>query len=68
MSAVSGYWHILLIAMGGIVVLHNERILQDIWNLINMSLFPLFFVYSLYIYRCFALCQIQYYCCYYYYH
>ena len=66
MSAVSGYWHISLIAMGGIA--YNERILRDIRNLINVSLFWLFFVHSLYIYRCFALCRIQYYCCYYYYH
>ena len=39
------------------VVLHNEWILWDIRNLINVSLFSFFFVYSLYIYRCFALCR-----------
>ena len=37
------------------VVLHNERILRDIRNLINVSSFSLLFVYSLYIYRCFNL-------------
>ena len=42
MSAVSGYWHISLIAMGGIA--YNERILRDIKNLINVSMFSLFFV------------------------
>ena len=42
------------------VVLHSERILRDIRNLINVSLFWLFFVYSLYIYRCFNLLLIYY--------
>ena len=42
------------------VVLHNERILRDIRNLINVSLFSLLFVYSLYIYRCFNLLLIYY--------
>ena len=35
-------------------MLHNERILQDKRNLITVSLFSLFFVCLLYIYRCFA--------------
>ena len=58
MSAVSGYWHISLIAMGGI--LHNERILRYIRNLINVSLFSIFFVYSLYTYLCFNLLLVYY--------
>ena len=40
-------------------VLHNERILRDIKNLINVSLFSLFLVCLLYIYRCFAVLKIN---------
>ena len=40
-------------------VLHNERILQDKRNLITESLFSLFFVCLLYIYRCFAVLKIN---------
>ena len=40
-------------------VLHNERILQGKRNLITVSLFLLFFVYLLYIYRCFAVLKIN---------
>ena len=40
-------------------VLHNERILQDKRNLITVSLFSLFFVCLLYIYRCFAVLKIN---------
>ena len=41
-----------------LAVLHNERILQDKRNLITVSLFSLFFVCVLYIYRCFAVLKI----------
>ena len=41
------------------VVLRNERILRDIRNLITVSLFSLFFVCLLYIYRCFAVLKIN---------
>ena len=51
---VIGTYHSLLW-----VVLHNERILWDIKNLINVSLFSLFFVCLLYIYRCFAVLEIN---------
>ena len=40
-------------------VLHNERILQHKRNLITVSLFSLFFVCLLYIYRCFAVLKIN---------